>query len=384
VTARPRIGLAVLIVAGIAVRVVVAWLTGGLPFDVESFELLRSALDGSHFHVYSAVNAHGFRWPYPSGFFPLVLLVGALADLFGGGFGHLIRAPAIGADAALAWLVWKGLAGRVDERGRLGAAGLVALGPVFITISGYAAQIDSVAILPAVGALLVWERGGPRERAWVAGALIGVGAAIKTVPILMVLALAPTAQSRRELAQLAVAAAAVVLLAMAPFLIADGSGARHIVHYSGLPGMGGLSLVLQPDLAERWLTRVVEPSGLESWLFIRHSGLENAAVVLGFAAWAARRRPGPRTAAALLWLLVLAFGSGFFFQYLVWGLPFFLLAGHLRATALLQALVTVPMLLFYLGPWHTQAIVYVYAAIMLAVWLGWVLAAAWLVRSGPP
>ena len=73
--------------------------------------------------------------------------------------------------AALTWLVWRGLEARVSERRRLFLAGVVAFGPVFITISGYAAQIDSVAILPAVAALLIWERRG-QERAWVAGALI--------------------------------------------------------------------------------------------------------------------------------------------------------------------------------------------------------------------
>jgi len=70
------------------------------------------------------------------------------------------------------------------------SAALIALGPPFVVISGYHGQIDSLAILPAVAALIVWET-APDRRALIAGLLIGVGAATKTVPGLMLLALLP-------------------------------------------------------------------------------------------------------------------------------------------------------------------------------------------------
>ena len=38
------------------------------------------------------------------------------------------------------------------------------------------------------------------------------------------------------------------------------------------------------------------------------------------------------------------------------------------------------MLIFYLGPWHADSIVYVYVAIMLLVWVGWILEAIFLAR----
>jgi hypothetical protein len=76
-------------------------------------------------------------------------------------------------------------------------------------------------------------------------------------------------------------------------------------------------------------------------------------------------------AASILWLAVWAFGTGFFFQYLVWGLPFLLLDRHLREVAVLQAAVLLPMLLFYLGPWHRELVVVVYATVMLALWVSW-------------
>lgn len=371
-----------LIAAGTGVRLILAFTTGGLPYDVGSFELVRHALAVAPLHVYSLVNPPGtFRWPYPPGFLPVVSLSSGLADLLGG-FDHLIRLPAILADAALAWLVWWGCARRGSEREGLIAAGLVALGPVFVAIAGYATQIDSVAILPAVGALLVWEREGARHRAVAAGVLIGVAAAIKTVPLVMLLALLPSARSLREGATLVLAAAAVLVVVLAPFLLADPHGVLGIRRYTGAPGLGGLSLVLQPGLAQLWLIHPVALSGLESWLFVHHPSLLNAGLLLCAGGYLAVYRPPPRHAAAVLWLLVLAFGSGFFFQYLVWLLPFLLLAGRWRAAAALQLAVTPAMLLFYVTAWRSESIVPVYVGIMLAVWAAWVGGAALLAREG--
>jgi hypothetical protein len=364
-----------MIAAGSAARIVLVFATRGLPYDVHSFQMVRAALDSHPLHLYSIVNpGQTFHWPYPPGFLPFVLAADRLDSLIGGGFTHLVRIPAVLADAALACLVWTGLPRRVDERTRLAAAALVAFGPVFVTITGYAAQIDSVAILPAVAALLVWEREGLENRAWIAGVLIGVAATIKTVPLLMVLALAPSARSPRELLTLTGCALAVLAASLIPFLIADPSGVGGLRRYAGSPGMGGLSLVLQPDLAQAWLTHLVPFSAVTSWLFLKHAWVPNFFALALFAGFAARVRPAPREAAALLWLLVLAFGSGFFFQYLVWLLPFLLLSGQLRATAALQGAITIPMLIFYVTAWRSDALVYVYVAIMLLVWAGWVLA----------
>jgi hypothetical protein len=368
--------------AATLLRLVIAVATTGLPYDVQSWYVVRHAFSAAPGHVYSVANAGGiYHWPYPPGFFPLMLAASGVADLAGGGFIHLVKVPSILADAALTWLVWEGLRDRASERARLLAAALVAFGPVFIVISGYSAQIDPVAILPAVGALLVWERAPQQRRAWIAGLLIGLAAAAKTVPLAMVIALAPTARDRRELATLIACAVAVPLVAIAPFALIDYSGVRLISHYQGSPGMGGIGLILQPDLAARWLSYWVVATRPVQWLFIDHAGTYNAVVLLGYAALAWWLRPSPRIGAAMLWLIVFAFGSGFFFQYLVWGLPFFLLAGYLRATALLELVVTVPMLIYFLGPWKAHSIVALYVPFMIVVWAGWAWGAVVLARQ---
>jgi hypothetical protein len=363
-----------LIAAGVVGRLVLAFTTRGLDYDIDSFEIVRGALDASGWHVYSAVNHPGsFRWPYPPGYFPWIEVSDWVAGWAGLRYVDLIQLPAIAADAAIAWIVqwYLGWRGR-SERERLFAAALVMLGPAFWLISGYHGQIDSVAILPAVVALVLWERDVGR-RALYAGLLIGLAGTIKTVPLVMVVALLPTARSWREGLLLLVSAAFVPWLALLPFSLADSTGTGRLGDYAGVPGAGGLSLVLQPDLARFWLTGPVGASGITTWV-ADHQKLVNGVVVGAVAVWAWVRRPSPTVAATVLWLALFAFGSGFFFQYLVWGLPFFLMAGYLRWTLILQLAIVIPAAIFYSGPYETDGVVWVYVAFMLALWLGWVVA----------
>jgi 4-amino-4-deoxy-L-arabinose transferase-like glycosyltransferase len=371
---------------GTVIRLVLLLTSHGEAYDMGSFKDVAVALRHDWLHMYSAANpgAHTFHWPYPPAYLPWI----AFADAIKGGvllFDRLIRLPAVAADAALAWLVATVLARRVGERAALAAAALVALGPVFVIISGYHGQIDSLAILPAVVAAVLWERGAADrqrfDRALAAGALIGLAGAIKTVPIVMVLALLPSARDWREGARLVLAAAAVPALMLAPFLIADANAVRHLADYGGVPGAGGLSLVAQPDLARFWLTGPVAPNSLTRNL-VDHQTLYNLLLFGALAVFFALRRPAPMRAATILWLAVWAFGTGFFFQYLVWGLPFLILDRHLRAAALLQVAVLVPMLLFYLGPWHRELVVAVYATVMLVVWVSWCVGLYLLGRRG--
>jgi hypothetical protein len=370
-----------LIACGVVMRL--AWVaqTGGLPFDMASLRSVALALLDQPLSLYSDLNPEReYHWPYPPGYFPWVLASHGLDGAGILGFRAAIVLPAVAADAALAWLVQAGL-GRAgaSERTRLGAAALVALGPAFALISGYHGQIDAVAILPALLALLVWERGGPR-RALVAGLLIGVGASIKTAPGLMLLALLPTVTSRREAATLFGAAVALPLAALAPFLVADGAGVARALGYGGIPGQGGLTMLADPGLTRYWVhnEQGIGPNGLVAFLS-DHGSLLTAAALLAAGAFAARRRLEPRHAAVLLWLTFYVLGTGFAFQYAIWGLPFLILAGRLRWAVVLQAGLLVPMLLYYLGPFKVDALLPVYYVLMATVWAG--LAAALVVTA---
>ena len=363
-----------LLAVGTVVRLVVMALTSGEPYDMGSVHIVHSALRDHGLDTYSVVNTSDgqFHWPYPPAFFPWILTAGHFAGTAALSFVDLIRLPSIFADAGIAWLVQDFLGRQgAAERQRLFATGLVTLGPSFIVISGYHGQIDSLAILPAVGALWLWEYGDTGRRALLAGLLIGLGIALKTVPGLLLIALLPTVRSWREAAGLIGAAAAVPLAMLIPFFVSDPSGVRHLADYGGVPGAGGLTLLIQPDLARVLLGKAPHYSAI-SLTLADHKGLVNSVVLVAVGVLVFVRRLSAPRAAVLVWLAVWSFGTGFLFQYLVWGLPFLLLDDHLVATAVLQIVGFAAALLFYLAPWHSEALVVVYAALMLALWAGWV------------
>jgi uncharacterized membrane protein len=317
------------------------------------------------------------RWPYPAGYFPWLGLTEWASNHLGLEFHSLVRLVPIAADAALAWVIQAALGDRgAGERTRLAAAGLVALGPSFGLVSGYEGQIDAVAILPAAAAFLVWRRMPPSpRRALAAGLLVGVGAAIKTVPALMLLPLLAATRDRREATLLVSAAVAVPLVTIAPWLIAEPGDTVDSLRYTGLPGLGGLSLLAQPSLATAWLvTDDFERSALTDLLIDARSAL-TIALVLAVAAYLLRRRPEPLTGALIVWTALFALGVNFGPRYLVWLLPFALMAGRLREAAALQ-LVAFPAAVIVAGRlWDERWLATVYVILMLALLAAF---AAWL------
>jgi uncharacterized membrane protein len=377
----PGRALWVVVLGGCAVQLALVLLTSASN-DVATAERVFERLHHSPLHVYGLANGvyDWPSWPYPPGFFPLLYAAGAAAGRTAIAFDVFFRVPMVVAVGALGWAV-AGYRRRLGAsvREQLLAAALIVLGPSFLAWSAVWGQIDAVAILPAVLALLVWtgnaSRGG--RRALAAGLLIGLGAAIKTVPLLMVFALLPTARSRREATTLVVAAVAVPVVALIPFLVADAHGALEPLRYRGGPGLGGLSLVAQPALAEGALT--LNPAHhltALSRLLSDAGSLLTVAAVLVLAAVAHRRRVAPADAACLLWLGFYVFGVNWLGNYVLWGLPFFVLAGQLRGAALLQIALLGPTVLViasYRGHYGGDVpagLVAAYTVAMVAIWLG--------------
>lgn len=93
------------------------------------------------------------------------------------------------------------------------------------------------------------------------------------------------------------------------------------------------------------------------------------------------RRVEPLPASVLMWLTVYAFGINFGITYLIWGMPFFLLAGYLRAVLLIQAALVIPLALLYIRIGRDLPLHWVYTPILLALWIGLV---AWFVVAIRP
>jgi hypothetical protein len=382
----------ILIAVGTAARLVVAFATDGHG-DINAFRYAAICLDDPA-HFYSNVNRTVLLWPYPPGFLALVQAAEWLNLATGAAFAGLVRVPAIACDAALAWLTQRHLATRgAGEWARLYAVALISLGPAFAAVSGYHGQIDAVAILPAVAAVIFWKDSDAPWRPYVAGVLIGLGGAVKIVPLLMLLALLPTARSVLEAAKLTAAALAIPALLLAPFFFADAGAVREALSYNGLPGLGGASLVLDPSAPlTAFGLETREPSKLaatasEHSKYVLGPGLAVVGLVL------IRRRTEPVLAACVVWLTVYALGINMFNTYVVWGLPFFLLAGYLWQTALLQLWLFPALVLSYvlipardvvtLHPWEVWVF---YTVPMIGLWIALTVAFVRLLRrqARPP
>lgn len=363
-----------LIAAGTIGRIVWAFAAEGVAYDIESLQVVADGMQGDPLSVYGSE-----RWPYPGAFLPIAALADVVADALGLPFHGVVQLPAIAADAAIAYVVWRALLPR-GERVALAGAALVALSPVFVLVSGYHGQIDSVAVLPALAGVLVWLRGVPNRALW-AGLLIGLGAAVKQPPLFMVLALLPTAVGWWEGARLVAVAAAVPLASILPFLVAEPTlTVEGVTANRGVPGFGGLSAFFQPELTRYWTTldQGVGPNAAVETLTDAQNWIVGLAV-LATGALLIGRRAEPLAAASAIWLVVYATNPNFAFQYLVWGLPFFILAGHLRHVAILTAIATPPALLLYLHP-DLGDDGWVYWVLVQALWLVLVAAAAAALR----
>jgi hypothetical protein len=342
-------------------------------YDLESFRIVGATLRTHPSQVYDTK-----RWPYPPGFFPWILLayrvsLSRLAQLPGVSLSLLLRLPIIAADACLAWVVARFLGARgASERLCLAAAAAIALGPAFAAIAGYESQIDAMAILPAAVALLIWqERPQWRWRALAVGLLLGLGCALKTVPIVLVPAFLPSLKGWRQRIELVAAAAAVPALAILPWFLKAPRSTLRIAHYAGIPGIGGLSLLVEPKLVTSWLVNNQLPSHYSraTLFLIAHDSLVVVPVLLVITLLLFRYSVEAPLACVIIWLGVYAAMPNFFFQYLVWGLPFFLMAGYIWQTMAFEAVVFVPEFIFLHRPWHHHYVVSIYVPMMIVLWV---------------
>ena len=367
-----------LIAAGLLGRVVLGAVTYGGEYDIASSATTARLLLGAPLDVYEAYTGIGSMqasWPYGPGLFGWLLAAHGLAGATGIPFHAVVGLAPVAADAGIAWLVQDHLRRTgAGERTRLAAVALVMLGTTFALNSGFQHQFDSVAILPAVAAVWLWERRPPGRRAVACGALIAAGALCKSVPIVVLLALLPCARDRKEAATLVAVTAGLLLAATAPWILWDPQ-ILEAVRYAGFPGAGGLSLALWPAGAQIWLGHEEPLDGAALWL-LTHRMAWNLALAGALALLLLRARPRPAAGAALVMLGIYALGTGFFFGYLVWGLPFLLMAGHLRAVLAIQAASLVPNLLILGTPWESEAVPVLYAAVMIPLWAAFAVALA--------
>ncbi|HET9852160.1 MAG TPA: phospholipid carrier-dependent glycosyltransferase [Candidatus Limnocylindrales bacterium] len=158
-------GIVVLLVLGLALRLIIAYLIPGSGFavDLASFQYWASNLGNDGLHGFYE---RDFFHDYTPGYLYVLWLVGGVANLFGGGVGDLIKLPPIVADLALGYLVWSMVRelGGSERSARIGAA-LVLFNPVTWFDSVVWGQVDSFGVVFLLLALRELWRDRPERSA---------------------------------------------------------------------------------------------------------------------------------------------------------------------------------------------------------------------------
>jgi hypothetical protein len=376
---RPRLGgrwpgwPLILLVAALVRLLPALWLPVGAGFDIDSYRLVTDALLSGQ-EVYSAVAG---RHPY----LPFQMFVmGAMARLAaatGLPYVAAMKLPAILADVALTGLIYRAV---FDRRGHAWAAYLAllyALNPVSLLVSSYHGQFEAVTLLLLAGGWWLWER----RRVTSSAAAVGLAILNKTWPVLFLPVVLIRLSSWRARLGYAALALSIPALAVAAYLLAyDADPApmlgRALTH-RGNPGYWGPGAVLFPA-AGVWpgLQPLADALvALRNWL------LAGAALL---ALWWTQRQSALDAFLTLL-LAVVAVTVGFGIQWLLWLIPFALLAEQARWTRL-YSLAAALMLAIHLYGLHMFPWLAEWLSPTVAGWLirlsalpAWGVVVAWLV-----
>ncbi|MDD4891836.1 MAG: hypothetical protein PHU85_18100, partial [Phycisphaerae bacterium] len=165
-------GLGLMLLAAFVVRVVLAATTTGHPADINTF----SAWAGHAAEGLRGFYSPGYFADYPPGYIYVLWAVGKLRLALGLNFGTpgfliLLKLPAMLADLATAWLIWR-LARRHGAAAPLALAALYAFNPAVILDSAVWGQVDGVLTLLVLLGVMLLERFPAASAASFAAALL--------------------------------------------------------------------------------------------------------------------------------------------------------------------------------------------------------------------
>ena len=309
---------AILLLAALARLAPVLWLPVGAGYDIESFRMVTDALRSGQ-EVYAASLG---RHPYLP--FQMFIMGGmaALSVATGLPFVVAIKLPAILADVAITGLIYRLVAERRGRDWAAYAALLYALNPVSLLVSAYHGQFEAITLLLLVGAWALWER--PRVGA--SAAALGLAILNKTWPVVLLPVFFIRLANWRARILHALIALGIPALAVVAYLLAYDADpmtmlGRALTH-RGVAGYWGPSAVVFPLAAAQ---PALQP--LADALLALRNPLLLAAVLL--ALWWTQRQSA-LDALLTVQLAVFAVTVGFGIQWLVWPVPFALLAGQER------------------------------------------------------
>jgi uncharacterized membrane protein len=375
--ARCQRPLWLVLAAGLLARLVLD-VTTGSNGDIGNAHLVAHVLTTHPLTAYSF--QHKPIYPYPPGWFPVLALTDKVSTATGVSFAVLDRLPIIAADMVTAWVVARWLADRGNSPRRcVTGAALIALNPLSAVVSGFHGQLDQAATCFAVLAVWLWQRRGP-HRAVVAGLLIGTAAAMKIPPAIVGVALLVDCLNLREAAKLVGSMVVVPAVAVAPWLIKAPHAMYTQLHYQGLPGVGGLSIIVQRQFANLWLAGAPpHPSDALFRLELHAQRFTIGALVIGAVA-VLITRPRPEVGAILMLLPLYFLAVNLSVHYVTWVLPFLAVAIAPLTLAAVEIVYLIPTTFVYFpgiqgelattrSPWSTGVVQAVYVPTALALML---------------
>lgn len=369
-----RFSLPLILLVATLVRLLPAlWLPVGAGYDIESYRLVTDALLGGR-EVYTSVLG---RHPY----LPLQMYVmGAMAYLSqetGLPYVVAVKLPAVIADVALTALIYHAIRSTRGHPWSAYAALLYALNPVSLLVTAYHGQFESITLLLLVLSWWLWER----RRATGSAAALGFAILNKTWPVVFLPVIFLRLRDWRGRIVYSLIALGIPVLFVAAYLVifsADSAPMlRRALTHRGVAGYWGPGAALYPAAAA-WPG--LQPAtdlllALRNWLLL-------AGVLLSL--WWTRRQPALE---ALLTLLLVMFvvTVGFGIQWLVWLVPFALLAGEYRRLRVYTLAATLMLAVHLFGlhmvPWLTEWLPPTTAdlVIRLSALPAWFVVAAWAV-----
>lgn len=240
-----------------------------------------------------------------------------LAKTTGIFFPFWIRLPAILADAASLWIVYRIFSQRLHEPVIRWALLLLAISPVLILVSGFHGNTDPVVMFFVLLSVWLTQDGfGKGDMTdWASGAAFGAAMCIKILPLIVLPVLFFCRSGIRRRAIFVSSAAAVMLICWSPYLFREPIPIyRQVIGYQSIYGHWGLS----------WLAYYLTFFRDEWHDALQRYGAWVVLATITAASWAVNRsrsKPAVYTQVGAALFFFLAASNGFGVQYLTWLVP---------------------------------------------------------------
>lgn len=319
-----------LLSAAVAIRVMLAWVSPGVSYDMESYQIQgRAVLTGQN--IYEVT----YRYPYPPlwMYWPAAAL--KLADSSGTPFHFWVKLLAILADVGIGWLLWA-WPSHPDEAAR--RAALYWFNPVVLIVSAVHGQFDSLVIFGVVLAARFWI-----DRRSIPAALsLGFAVALKGFPLLLLPAFIIGLASWSQAIVFVALAASIFVVISVPYLASSGTRVMGIVLRYNSTADHSYGYILNSLAVTGMAVAKQTLDGMRSvsrWL--------EFGAVLGVAAVGAMRRWSLEQRLAVTLFAIYAVAPGLASQQMMWVVPFLILIRRLWSFWIYTIVSTLALLLFY-------------------------------------